>query len=228
MIFLHMPKTAGHSFKDLLRPYFRSVFEINCEADAISADLAAVGSHDLIFGHMPYGIHNHLKDNHKYFVVLRNPVDRFVSDFFYIRQSPQHPMHAIAQDMTLQEYAGVDSRVHHMAYNSMTRRLLSIDFNSSAWWVKDAHLDLHCLDDARQMLFDKIINFGIFEDMGKTLAILAGMVGTDDHMVLMKLNTTLARPSVSHLDRSLVDTIKASNSFDVLLYEDAIKHFSSL
>jgi hypothetical protein len=44
-------------------------------------------------GHMPWGMHQYVEGPYKYAVMLRNPVDRVASMYWFIRSFQKHPYH---------------------------------------------------------------------------------------------------------------------------------------
>ncbi len=47
----------------------------------------------LLRGHQPFGLHRFLPQTCTYVTVLRDPVARVVSQFFYILKNPHNPLH---------------------------------------------------------------------------------------------------------------------------------------
>ena len=46
---------------------------------------------DIIQGHLQYGIHKKLNRNIKYFTILRDPIKRILSTYYYIINQPNNP-----------------------------------------------------------------------------------------------------------------------------------------
>ncbi len=89
VIFLHIPKTAGSSLNSIIRRQYKSseffhVNSINNEKEMISKLIEIKDSKKIIFGHHSFGLHKYLDINTKYITLLRNPIDRIISIYYYI------------------------------------------------------------------------------------------------------------------------------------------------
>ena len=104
VIHAHIPKTAGSSLNEALRNRYagkRTVAynDVGQEAfDAMSEqDRHAI---DLIYGHFVFGMHRHLRPNHLYVFVLREPRARIYSYFRYLQLQADHPAHQLVLPMS--------------------------------------------------------------------------------------------------------------------------------
>jgi hypothetical protein len=81
----------------------------------------------LIAGHMPFGIRDHLTDQHEwhYVTFVREPIARLVSAYFQIRSSVKHPRHHRVKDMSLVEFVQYDDGFQR---NGTCRWLASTSF----------------------------------------------------------------------------------------------------
>ena len=87
LIFIHVPKCAGRTVKDLLRSNYPKHFEINnmlLFRELAEDDLKIF---DLIMGHITFNYVENLKD-FKIFTVLRNPIERTISQYNHFMNMP--------------------------------------------------------------------------------------------------------------------------------------------
>jgi hypothetical protein len=82
---LAIPKTATESLQMSMKDAGLDVYVTMKNEPTLNYVEAA--SHKIISGHFHYGIHNliSLRDTSKYFTVLRNPIQRAVSDYYHHR-----------------------------------------------------------------------------------------------------------------------------------------------
>ena len=101
IIFLHLPKTAGTTLNRLIeREYpLREMYSVDPVLyEWSSARLRKLSERRLrrtrIFkGHMLFGLHEVLPQPATYITVLRDPVERVLSAFYFMRSHKLHPLY---------------------------------------------------------------------------------------------------------------------------------------
>jgi len=108
VIHLHIPKTAGTSFNRLLveshEGEFALAYHESEQKKLLELPRSTRGNIDLIFGHMNWGIHQHLRRQHLYLFVLRVPRARVFSLHQYIKVAEDHPLHVRAKNISFSEF----------------------------------------------------------------------------------------------------------------------------
>jgi hypothetical protein len=116
IIFVHIPKAAGTTLHRIIEQHYprQNVYStnpslLNPEASIEhfkQLPLERRAQIRMLKGHLPFGLHDYLPGPTTYFTLLREPVDRVVSFYYYVRQSTQHYLHeqVLARDLTLQQY----------------------------------------------------------------------------------------------------------------------------
>ena len=235
LTFLHLPKTGGHSFKQLLVDRFGpdGVAYANGLAGyrALRRDWQR-GRWQALHGHMPIGVPAALGVPEQYFVVLRDPVDRFVSDYYHLVNTPAHPNHQVVveQRITLREYAAVPCHpVSRGAQNGQVRRLATYDLDAVAadgshWWSGAWDADRSTLEQAKRNLRDRVRHIGLVERMDESMSRFADLLGLS-RVRSPRENVSPQRVEVSSLDRETVAAIRAANQLDLELYDYAQELF---
>ena len=121
-VFLHIPKTAGDTLKIILWRQYREGGHIEVADPHQVSDPTApedrsfenvkrqvAESSDrfqLIYGHMPFGIHGSIGRPSRYFTMVRDPVERAVSHFYYVKREPEHIFHeeVVKSGITIHDY----------------------------------------------------------------------------------------------------------------------------
>ncbi|MCA9235137.1 MAG: sulfotransferase family 2 domain-containing protein [Planctomycetales bacterium] len=130
IVFLHIHKCAGLSFKRILRRQFGPSFGkriVNrmhgVRPKPLRAALADVkGSQVYFAGHFGYGVHELLPSPVRYVTFLRDPVQRLLSLYDYSKRTPQSFYHSHATNVSFEEF--VSNGDVFETDNGMTRFLI--------------------------------------------------------------------------------------------------------
>ena len=106
-IFMHIPKTGGTTLNEL----FKKQYKLNEIFDHDSFQMKMMKMDELtdmekrnikaITGHYFYGIHQEFSRPFNYFTMLREPVDRVISSYYFLKDYPGYEM---VKNMTLEEF----------------------------------------------------------------------------------------------------------------------------
>jgi len=103
-MFMHFPRNSGTAFKKQLKCVLGKDNVFNNKF-SIAHDDGKVGKHIKIAspGHCWYGIHDRCEGNVKYIGLVRNPVDRVISSFYYllyqINTNPDYLKYIVNMDL---------------------------------------------------------------------------------------------------------------------------------
>lgn len=223
-LFLHIPKAAGTTLQSILARNFPE--SVTCVIGPEQAEQTMEHYRELphslqnriraVRGHMPFGIHRHLTRGFSYVTLLRHPVDRIVSHYYYVKQCG--PAHYLYEDVrrnawSLAEYAR--SRVSSELDNGQVRLLTDTENSVPVGGLTREHLEL---------AKDNLVRY-------------FGVVGTVDHfdefLIMLRRkfqlqsidydreNVTRNRPRLKDLSEADRNAILEWNRFDLELYEFA-------
>ncbi|KAN0043192.1 hypothetical protein ACTA71_010832 [Dictyostelium dimigraforme] len=217
ILYMHIPKCAGHTSYVLFENYFKGkgVIQLWTHPNPdVYYDVSKASN--VILGHYQFGIHKVLPEKYKktysYMTMLRDPVDRVISHYYYHRNNPYDPEYQIARTSTFLEWLDRSPRGN----NEMTRFLSGLTKDEEFKPNDETfHMALYHL---RSMKF-----VGITERFKETIALLKFYVGIENHRIREKQNAAkIKHPEVPN---HIIDTIKRKNHYDILLYEEALKMF---
>ncbi|NRA56847.1 MAG: sulfotransferase family 2 domain-containing protein [Phycisphaerales bacterium] len=225
LIFVHIFKAGGTSLRKIIRQnnkgapvqLFNGNFGQNNEWRARPQDER--DSFGLLLGHQHYGNHEYLSAPASYMTVLRDPIDRVISYYYFVLRYKDHHLykHGFTDDTTLSDF------VHHgrnIELDNIQTRLLNPQPEKQ---YPFGSVDQSMLDIALENL-EKIDRVGIVERMGDFLELLRQAEGwtieTEFHE-----NRTADRPRVHDHDESVLERIRELNRFDIALHEAARKRF---
>ena len=230
VIFLHIPKTAGTTLRRILENQYAPDEQYSTYPTALQphASLAAFSHLDeahrlrirLLMGHMPFGLHAFLPQPSRYFTILRDPVERVVSHYYFLHRfptrNPSQQDHTTA--MTLQHF--VENPMIVEAKNLQTRMISGV-MNQEATKTSDEALLTHAKHNLREA-FDVI---GLAERFDETLLLLKNAFHWRQ-VFYVKLNVTRARPQQDGIAPEIRSLIQKNNQLDLDLYRYAQELFA--
>ena len=129
----------------------------------------------LISGHTPYGFHEYIPGSSTYFTFLRDPVERVVSFYHFVKNSEQHYLNSAA----VNEFSGikpfVNSGITKMVDNGQTRLISGV-------WLEPGFGDItaQIFDQAKKNLSHNFSIVGLTERFDATLLLLREIFNWQD------------------------------------------------
>ena len=219
LIFLHIPKTAGTTLNRIIEWQYSplSIFTMDPYRIRATPDRLRKLSEGrrrrlrMVRGHMYYGIHKLLPQGGTYFTMLREPVARFFSSYYFIQRRPLHPMHR----KVTTERIGVEDFIR------LTPRRQNLQCSLIAGIKNEGECDNRILDTAKENLEKSFSVVGISERFEESLMLMAR---TFEWQIPFYENRKVSktRPQV---DPGAVEMIREHNSLDLELYAFGKKLF---
>ncbi len=234
LLFIHIPKTAGTSFLVMLQNLFgdHRVLRLAMEdphlaqrLDSLSA--GGLGDYSCVNGHFAAHIFAAAFERYEPFTLLRNPVQRVLSLYRFLRRHPAEVLAAqgLRPDFSFDDF--IDARhpqLFEQIHNGMTRMLSGIqaasDPQAALFWTLDDQPA--ALEGALATL--QRIEFGLVEQFEATHALLRERWGIPYALAPMRLNTTGTGEAEADVGR--IRRIVERNQLDIALYEAATALFA--
>jgi hypothetical protein len=223
LVFLHIQKTAGTTLRIILQRLYgeQGVFRTyrfgggpaEIAGGFLKEPAEIRDQKQIMIGHMMYGVHEHFDYNVEYFTVLRNPVDRVVSLYYYILQTPGYPIHdAIKRNkMSLLDFAA--SSLIYESDNGLIRYCVPDGFH-----LPHGGCTRDTLETAKANL-RTMRAIGLTEDFDRSLVVMKNVFGWGHVPLYTKQNPTRGRRTMNEIDQDVLDAIGEINRYDVELYQ---------
>ena len=226
VICLHIPKAAGTTLLTVMRRMYASqpICELYSGGDTLqkfallpAEEREQVG---LVMGHAEFGIHRHLPHPATYVTVLRNPIDRLISHYYYCLRQPNHYLHqqVVSRGMSLDEYVSSGFSVEFD--NWQTRAL------AGASGVAIGACSRQVLTQAMVNMRDHFRVVGICEQFDKTLLLMKKRLRWKAWPFYQRYNVTEDRPRLAEIPHRTMRLIERHNELDCELYEHASRQFA--
>lgn len=226
LIFIHLPKAGGNTLHKILEREYNElgnrIYTIHrtAQQDAFK-DLPESKRHSikLLKGHMHYGMHEYLQGESIYMTMLRDPVDRFISQFYYSMAVGNEDISLKIRDenITLEEYT--KNQLAPWAVNAQTRHLSGIQDFEGACTQKMYEQALSNLE-ADNMLV------GLLDRFDESLILYQKLLEWKLLPTYTKKNVNKQKESSSSIQTK--ELIREKNHFDVQLYEAAQKKMANM
>lgn len=237
-VFLHIPKTAGDTLMVILWRQYRDTggyLEVPDPHRVPGSSTAEDPSFEnvkrlvrqssskqfrLIYGHMPFGIHEAVARPARYFTMVRRPVERALSHYYYVKREPEHVLHREVTEsgMTLHDY--VTSGIATELSNGQTALLAGEEQGAPS-------SDTALLRRARANIEANFAAAGLTEDFDRSIVLFKLLLGWEQPVAYEAANVTVGRPPASAISEKTIEEIKAQNQLDEALYRFIRERFQA-
>jgi len=219
LIFLHLPRTGGTTLRDILnRQYpndatFENKTLLDTDQNFNVDNSSEKDQYTLIKGHVYFGIHKFIPQSCSYFSMMRDPIERTISAYNYIKNRSSHRDHEIANKLTIEDYI---ERGHNLLVNNGQTRLLagrdaslSVPFNE----INEIHLE-----QAKENIQNQFLLVGLTERYNESLILLKNLLSwkTPTYSIA---NAVKRENKTTQIDSQLKELIVRYNQIDFQLYD---------
>lgn len=224
VIFLHIPKAAGSTLHTIFNRQYKLANVFTIDEERSIEDLKQLSAMqraeiEVLKGHMYFGLHRLLPQPSTYITVLRDPVERVISHYYYILRNPSNELYkqVASTDMSLKDFvlSGLSLEID----NGQTRLL-----SSTGAVVPYQQCSLEVLESAKQNVKEYFSTIGFVERFDETLILLRRAFNWKMPLYT-KANVTQNRPLKIGIPKSTLDVIEAYNQLDIQLYQFAQERF---
>jgi hypothetical protein len=197
------------------------IFALNGETLRQSADtfkslsLEQRMKYRVIVGHTAFylRLHEYMSQPCTYITIIREPIDRIISHYYFVIQTPHHYLHkkVVSQNMSLKDY--VLANLSPELDNGQTKLLATDD-----GMVKYGQYTEELLEIAKDNILKYFSVIGVLDRFDAFLMLLRRTFGWEiSHYV--KENVTINRPNKNELAEDTLSVLEEHNQLDIRLYK---------
>lgn len=214
LIVMHIPKTAGSTMRTFILDQYEpgQVYRSYREYGYGKQD-RLTGQTRCIIGHDPFGTHHRkLTKPYTYATMLRDPVERVLSEFFYLKRWPRHDPY-ISEELEKRNWeldyylSSTDEKFLKRTFNTQTRY--------ASGQSSPCSLDL---EQAKSNLSRYFSVVGITDMFDESLDRMKNRFGWGD-MPYRNRNVAPKQPETEQPSEEQIAKIKEMNALDIQLYE---------
>jgi hypothetical protein len=219
LIFLHIPKTGGSTLSKILAHHYSPAVTVTLDTPGVAQFKTLSGEergrYRLIQGHLYFGLHRLIPRASTYITLLRNPIDRTLSFYYYARSTPGHYLYRLLTTERLDLKTLLVRNLTSELSNDQTRFLAGDE-----WEDPQQAVTRGALERAKVNLRSHFCMVGLQEQFDASLLLLRRAFGWDLPFYL-KDNVTKVKPPDPSLDVETRRLIEDANSLDLELYQYA-------
>ncbi len=219
IIHLHIPKTGGTTLRDIVNRQYsnENVLTIPTigESKNIIEDLSQkeINKLEIIQGHLEYGLHNNFDRSSKYFAIMREPVDRVLSSYYYVISQSENPQNLGSARKTMSIYEYINSGINPFLINGQTQLIAGNTCSIDDPLIKSNEL----LNMAKDNINKTFIFTGTTEKFDESILLLKKMLNWKSPYY-SRANRTKNKPDYSKVETEIRNFIKEHNQLDIDLY----------
>lgn len=212
VIFMHIPKTGGTTLANILEKQYpqgqvlRVPFgNLHTLKQQLKGSKPAA-----VHGHHPFGLHELYQGSFHYITMLRDPVDRIISNYYYAAENPGNPMHRKLNQLSFEEF--IMSKDEKLQY-----RISNMQTSFAAGKRTPAIANVDDLELAMENLQRHFSVIGITDMFTESIEVMKKVLGWQDVSFQPK-NRTKKRPAIEEIKPEILESIQEKNQLDYKLY----------
>lgn len=237
LCFVHIPKTAGSTFLQLIYNNYaheKILYPTSWEEmlKVVRMPREQLLMYDALIGHIPFEalLQTPFMDEASFVIVLRDPVDRVISFYYYVTSHPDHYLFPIVNEkkMSLSEF--IDKRLTPELHDGQTRQICSRPLMSA---MMTGNYDyIHSFENVTAEDLDKAKSYlerffsvvGITDHFDEVVKMTSNLLSWNS-LIYRNVNVSSNRKKKKDVPFHIRKRIEKNNLHDMELYEFAVYLF---
>ena len=237
VIFVHIPKTAGTTLRHIIQSQFqpKNVFEfyhLKTQPPKVRKGIekynnlseAQKKAIKFVSGHVGFGLHEFLQKPCTYITVLRDPVERVVSYYYFLHRNQNN----IVKNKTLEEFIQTFGGVHNSMSCYLSGVTLKAQLQDPNIDIKSEQFDRETLEKAKSNLKQHFKIVGFVDKFDETCILLKKILGWNFSSFYARKNVAKHRNYTKDISKDTLSLIKKFNELDIQLYDYAREIFEEM
>ena len=240
LVFIHLPKTGGTTLNNIMsekkfprKKRFQIWHTLHLEIFSKMSDEKR-NKFDFVTGHVPACIHNFISRPCRYITLLREPLERAISDYYFILTYVPHPRHEWyhREKVTLEEHL----REERGSTPDTMKLLLypKLEFISDIpaiekWRGFESYTMNEMIEESKRKLRQDFFQVGILDRFGEFVFLLSRRLKWQSpyYRIANQNSSRLRADARNTIDTELFSYFYAANRIDYQLYEYACSLFAA-
>lgn len=226
-VFDHIPKTAGTSIRTLIATALGESGARSDPARPHHVAIACAGSSRFVHGHLWFYPGEQLAPGWYYATLLRDPIDRFLSQYFFHRQLREQVLSGAIRDIVVSAAVHQDLECYlDDAREDIRRSYMNVQACHFAARVceRPHELDAHTLFEAAVASLEDYDLVGTYADLPEFVTVYCRALELPTQN-LPRLNVTSDRKHERDLTKFVAKKLRATNGVDYMILDWARRRF---
>ena len=217
IIFLHIPKTAGLSMTEVIANEYKrkNMFYINLlnTQEFIELSLQEKEKIHMVLGHQIFGMHEYFSNDAKYITLLRNPINRVISTYYYIKRRPQNKFYdkIHSENISLKDFVKNDDYFKQV-FNGQTKLIAGLDKG-----IAKKHVSENTYNKAIENLDKHFVVVGLTERFDEYMLMLKNELNWS-YPFYVRQNVAKKIEKPAEVSTEIKKIIAEKNEYDIKLY----------
>lgn len=217
-IYIHIPKTGGSTLQGIINRQYKKHEIFNVRNDRETKNYIELSTQQkkqikILKGHMAFGHHKSFPapENVSYFTMLRDPVKRVISNYYFILERPNHRLY---KELASNNYSLADYVTSGVALNTENAQIRLLSNNI---YTPHNECTTQMLENVKSNIETSFSVVGINEMYDETIVMLQKYYNWKLPYYTRK-NITKNKPKITEIDDATLKIISDYNKLDHELY----------